>query len=102
MSPKTRSPKNSKRSLDSVPMLAWDRARIKRLRSENLWPSRSPRAGRLSSTGDFADPVIPERERPLPDVPEPRGASGREENNLRLADKNLERNIAYVHSGVVG
>src|ERR1043165_2125617 len=102
MSPKTRSPRNSRRSLDtSPPALACVSARsISRL-SEKVWPRSSSTALKSRLVDDRRDPLVADRPRPLPDFPPVRAAIGRKEDDLRLAHEIRGWNVPPIATAVV-
>src|SRR5579871_385961 len=103
MSPSTRSPRNSSRSFDGGPMLAWDSAKTSSPASEKRCPSRCCSSSSCAaSMDDFTNPVVPDGEWPFPEFPEVRVAICRKENDFRFADKILERNIADIGAAVGG
>ena len=76
------------------------------------WPVRKPRSYRRCSparprvsyakpsTHKLADSVVPDGEGEFPDFPDPRALILGEEDDFRLADEVLERNIADVRPAV--
>src|ERR1700730_4018156 len=102
ISPSTRSPRNSSRSFDAAPTLAWDSARLRSWRSLKRWPSRSSSVAKSNLVDDLADPAVTDGEGPFPGFPEVRAAIGGEKDDFRFAYKILERNIAHVGAAVGG
>src|ERR1051326_1295668 len=99
MRPSTRSPKNSSRSFDTAPMLAWESASFSSDGSEKVWPSWASSVVKVS-IDELADPAVPDGRRPFPEFPEVRAAIGGEEDDFRFADEILERNITHTGAAV--
>src|SRR5262249_61164432 len=82
-------------------MLACDRASERTAGSANLYPSRASSSD-VVSVDKLANAAVPDGGRKLPELPDRRAFILREEDDLCLADKILEGNIAHIGAAVGG